>query len=107
MIKILRNVLNIISIIVFPILIFVTGKFYVNKHLSFEQGYIILWTVVIILILISLVIGLYALKCLLELKKQNEELKQSLQEFIRKSENNHYENMMYMQNSRELLMEDD
>lgn len=107
MVKLLKNIFNVIAAILFPILIFFTGRFYVDKHLSFEQSYIVLWTFVIILIIISLVIGLYALQSLTVLKKQNQELKLLIENLNRQTENNHQENMMYMQNSRELLMEDD
>lgn len=107
MIKILRNIFKVISAIVFPVLVFITGKFYVEKHLSFEQSYLVLWTFVVSLISISLVIGLYALRSLSDMKKQNEELKQLIQELSRQTENNHHESILYMQNSRELLMEDD
>lgn len=107
MVKYLKIIFHIICAILFPILIFYTGKFYIDKHLNFEYGYLVLWTVVIILISISLIIGCYALKSLHEVKKQNEELKLLIQDLTRQTENNHYESMRYAQNSRELFMEDD
>lgn len=107
MVKILKGIVYATISIALPVLVFVTGKFYINKHLSFGQDSLFLWTLLVVLISISLIIGCFALKGIAELKKQNEELKVIIQDLKSQSENNHCESIKYMQNTRELFMEDE
>lgn len=114
MIKILKGVLYTTITIVLPVLVFITGKFYINKHLSFGQESLMFWTLIVILISISLIIGCFALKGNSDLKKrlanvevQNEELKVLIKTLSSQLENNHCESIEYMQNTRELFMEDE
>jgi hypothetical protein len=98
MVRFFRNLSYVLASIITPTLVYFTSKFYVNKSLAFEEAYFPVWTILVIMISFSLVLSCFALR-------QNKELKDLILDLKSQSENNHYENMGYMQNTRELFMD--
>lgn len=87
-------------ILVIPCLLYYSSKFYIFKELNFGEEYIIPWMIIVSLIIFNLIVTLLSYIKIYKLEKSNEELK----EIIIK---HHYEELNYMQNTRELFMEDD
>lgn len=105
MIRFLRRVSYVLLGVVVPTLVVFTVKFYTERKLIFEEKYLLMWTMLTILISISLILSCLALKRVSELKDQNKILIQLVIELKSQSEKNHYENISYQQNSREIFID--
>lgn len=102
--KLLKRISFGILVVVLPTLVVMTGKFYMEKQLTFEQSSMWIWTIFTIMISFSMITSCRALKKCEKIEKQNMELKNLILDLTSQSENRHYESIEYMQNTRELLL---
>lgn len=84
-------------ILVVPCLIYYSSKFYCSKSLSFEKSAILGWTIIVSLILFNIVQTFFLQRNVDALHKENKELKDIIVK-------NHYDNINYQKNTREIIM---
>lgn len=104
MVRFFKKLSYVLAFTITPTLVYFTSKFYMNKSLVFEETYLPVWTLVVSAISFSLILSCLSLKKMGEIQKQNKELKELIIDLKSQSENNHYESIGYMQNTREYFM---
>ena len=99
-----------ISISLFTLLsifciVYYTSKFYFEGELFFDNKMILAWTIIVVLIISSLIVGLLSVWKVYKLDKENLELKELVLQLNEHSEN-HYDSLCnHLQNSRELSLD--
>ena len=93
-------------IMIIPCLVYCATKFYCEKQLIFNSADILGFTIIVSLILLSFVFSSWLLFKFNKLNKQNIEMMVLLDKIDHNIENNHYENIAYQQNTRELFLDD-
>ena len=99
-----------ISISLFTLLsifciVYYTSKFYFEGELFFDNKMILAWTIIVVLIILSLSVGLFSVWKVYKLDKENLELKELVLQLNEHSEN-HYDSLCnYLLNSRELSLD--
>ena len=84
---------------------FYTSKFYFEVDLFFDNKMILAWTIIVVLIILSLIVGLFSVWKVYKLDKENLELKELVLQLNEYSEN-HYDSLCnYLLNSRELSLD--
>lgn len=82
-----------------PCVVYYWSKFYCDGHIEFTSRALPLWTVICSLLILSLIVGFVNMIHIKRLEEQN----RKLQEIIIR---NHYENISFQKNTREIMMED-
>ena len=80
-------------------------KFYTNKFLSFNDSSVIFWIILLILILFTLIIGLYNCYVVSVLKHQNIELLELVKELKEQSDTQCNNVLEATYNSRDIILD--
>ena len=82
-----------------------TRKFYSDGSLEFNTNMIMAWTIIVIMISFSLVVGTLSLWKIEKVEKQNKEMKEILLKLAENSEDYYDSLCHHLQNSRELSLD--
>lgn len=86
-------------------LIYFTIKYYWNQKLTFNEGDLFGWSVIVLIILITLLIGIINNIEIKKVKEQNKELITIVKEICNNQENICEEVLVTLQNSREISLD--
>lgn len=87
-------------ILVIPCLVYYSSKFYYHSSLSFGESSLVGWTIVVTLIIYNMIQTFLLSRKIEKLSKENMGLKDAIMK-------NHYEDINFQKNTREIIMMED
>lgn len=92
-------------ITILPCLIYYSAKFYISKTITFNSTYLLGWTILVSLIVLSLALNCYIISKLSKQQKYSERLEQLILGLSNQNETNHYSTLEYNQGTREIILD--
>jgi outer membrane murein-binding lipoprotein Lpp len=100
--KIVVTTLYLISIFC---IVYYAAKYYCERNLKFEKNQILGWTIVMVIIVSSLIIGMFNSIKLNSIKKQNDELLAEVSHLSKKIGKYHYSEMSNINSTMECVLD--
>lgn len=85
--------------------VYYASKYYIETHLSIDHNQLVGFTIVVVIILSSLILGMIANFKLNALQKQNKELLNEVSRLSKTIQNNHYSELSAIENNMECILD--